>query len=84
MKFIELKVRTARIVHGFDSDNREIVEEVKELDFTRKLIAVQRIQSVSEAYILVTGSHGRVMYWEYELSLADINLNSAVESTASA
>jgi hypothetical protein len=31
-----------------------------------KLIAIDRIQSVSEKYVLVTSSHGRVMYWEYE------------------
>jgi hypothetical protein len=31
-----------------------------------KIVAISRIQSLSEKYILVTGSHGRLMYWEYE------------------
>ena len=33
-----------------------------------KIVAVNRIQSISDKYILVTGSHGRLMYWEYEES----------------
>ena len=37
-----------------------------------KIVAVSRIQSVSEKYILVTGSHGRLMYWEYEEKFSDI------------
>ncbi len=69
MPFIELHVRTARIVHGFDDAHQEIVEEVNETEFVRKLLALERIQSVSEQYLLVTSSHGRVMYWEYEESL---------------
>ena len=27
---------------------------------------LERIQSVSEKYVLVTSSHGRVVHWEYE------------------
>nr|WP_010133746.1 hypothetical protein [Microbulbifer agarilyticus] len=65
MKFLELDVRTALVVHGYDQDNQEIVEKVNEPSFLTKLIAIERIQSVSEQYILVTGSHGRIMYWEY-------------------
>ena len=65
MRFIEMEVRTALIVHGFDESNREIVEAVKEPDYMRKLVAIERIQSVSDQYVLVTGSHGRIMYWEY-------------------
>ncbi|MCO4292503.1 hypothetical protein NF867_06495 [Solitalea sp. MAHUQ-68] len=30
-----------------------------------KVLAVSCIQSISENYALVTGSHGRLMYWEY-------------------
>lgn len=65
-KFIRLNVRTAQIVHGFDAQNAEIVEAVNEESFVTKLVALERIQSVSERYILVTGGHGRLMYWEYE------------------
>jgi len=70
--FLELEVRSALIVHGFDNDNREIIEEVREPNYTKKLIAVERVQSLSEQYILVTGSHGRLMYWEYRETFASV------------
>jgi len=72
MLFIEVNVKTAMIVHGFDYNNKEIVEEVNETDFVTKIVAVERIQSISENYLLVSSSHGRVMYWEYEGSLETI------------
>jgi hypothetical protein len=72
MKFILLSVRPAITFHGYTADNQEIVEEAPVSPFAEKLIAVERIQSVTEQYVLVTGSHGRMMYWEYEGSLADI------------
>lgn len=67
------------IVHGFDESNNEIIENVNEIDYVNKLISIQRIQSISEEYILVTGSHGRVMYWEYEEDMKDLikRLNAA-------
>ena len=72
MKFISLRVRNAILMHGYTADNVEIVEEFKDEAFIEKLIAVDRIQSVTEKYLLVTSSHGRVMYWEYEGSLAAV------------
>ena len=72
MKFISLRVRNAILMHGYTADNVEIVEEFKDETFVEKLIAVDRIQSVTEKYLLVTSSHGRVMYWEYEGSLAAV------------
>ncbi len=72
MKYLEIAVRTAFIVHGFDQDNCEIVESVAEVDFVEKLVAVERIQSISEQYLLVTSSHGRVMYWEYKGTMAQL------------
>jgi len=72
MKFISLRVRNALVMHGYTDDNQEIVEEVHGEDFVEKLIAIERIQSVSEKYILVTSSHGRVLYWEYEGDLATV------------
>lgn len=69
MKFISLRVRSCLVVHGYTPDNREVVERVERAEdeaFAEKLIAIERIQSVSEQYVLVTGSHGRLMYWEYE------------------
>lgn len=70
MKYISLRVRTAMMVHGYTDDNKEIVEEFNDEPFVDKLVALERIQSVTEKYVLVTSSHGRVMYWEYEGGLA--------------
>ncbi|UYG09174.1 hypothetical protein [Halomonas sp. M4R1S46] len=72
MQYIDLEVRTAVIVHGFDDQNREITEQVDAPDFMRKLVAIDRILSISERYLLVSSSHDRVMYWEYKGSLDDI------------
>lgn len=72
MKFIAVRVRTAIVMHGYTEEHKEIVEEFHDQPFVEKLIAIERIQSVSEKYILVTSSHGRVMYWEYEGGLPAI------------
>ena len=72
MKFIALRVRNALVMHGYTPDNQEIVEEIEGEAFVDKLIAVDRIQSLTEKYVLVTSSHGRVMYWEYEDSLTSV------------
>jgi len=72
MNFIELEVRTAFTVHGYDENNQEIIENSSEKDFTKKLISIDRIQSISEKYILVTSSHSRVMYWEYNCSMSEL------------
>ena len=72
MKFIAVRVRTAIVMHGYTEDHTEIVEEFHDQPFVEKLIAVERIQSVSDQYILVTSSHGRVMYWEYEGGIAAV------------
>lgn len=70
--FIELEVKTAIIVHGFDNQNNEIQEHVNESGFMKKIIAIERIKSISEKYLLVTSSHGRIMYWEYKGSIDEI------------
>ncbi|MEM7331305.1 MAG: hypothetical protein AAF490_04365 [Chloroflexota bacterium] len=72
MDFIELEVRTALIVHGFDSENREITEEVEDPSFVKKIIARSRILSISEQYVLVSSSHDRVMYWEYKGTMEEL------------
>ncbi|MED5619841.1 hypothetical protein [Ideonella sp. BN130291] len=77
MKFISLRVRNALVMHGYTSDNKEVVDEVTGEAFVDKLIAVERIQSVSEKYILVSSSHGRVLYWEYEGDLASVTARLA-------
>lgn len=72
MKFISLRVRNALVMHGYTDDRQEIVEEIRDQAYMDKLIAIERIQSVSEQYLLVSSSHGRVMYWEYEGTLAEV------------
>ncbi len=72
VKFITLNVKTAIIVHGFNEHNEELTESVTEDEFVSKMIALHRIQSISEQYLLVTGSHGRMMYWEYEGDMAGL------------
>jgi hypothetical protein len=70
MKYIAVRVRTALPMHGYTADNEEIVDEIAGERFVDKLLAVDRIQSATEKYLLVTSSHGRVMYWECEGGLA--------------
>ena len=77
MKFISLRVRNAILMHGYTADNQEIVEEFKDEAFVEKLIAVDRIQSLTEKYVLVASSHGRVMYWEYDGALASVKARLA-------
>ena len=50
--------------------NREIEETVDVAQWTDKIIAVARIQSVTEKYIRMHYSHDRIIYWEYEGGLA--------------
>ena len=59
-------------MHGYGQDNTEIETEVHGEAFVDKLIDIDRIQSVSEKYILVSASHGRVLYCEYEGTLAAV------------
>ena len=72
MKFISVRVRNSIVMHGYTADNKEIVDEFNDGEFVEKLVAIERIQSVTEKYILVSSSHGRVLYWEYEGNLAEI------------
>ena len=64
--FIELEVKVSIITHGYDAQNKEIQELINERDFMKKIIAIERIKSISEKYLLVTSSHNRIMYWEYK------------------
>ena len=51
-KFIELTLGSHMISHGYDDKNKEITEEF-EIPFSKKLVALSRIKSVSEKYILI-------------------------------
>lgn len=64
--FIEVKTKDHVIAHGFDEQNRAIEEQVTMAQWTTKIIAVERIKSVTEKYILTDYAQGRWIYWEYE------------------
>ncbi|CDF78074.1 conserved hypothetical protein [Formosa agariphila KMM 3901] len=65
-KFIEIHLGGHVIIHGFDAHNKEITERVEAEDFTKKIIAISRIKSVSENFILTDYTDGRLVYWEYK------------------
>lgn len=64
--FIELAFGSHMISHGYDAENNEILEQVTVEGFSKKVIAISRIKSVSEKYILTDYANGRWIYWEYE------------------
>ncbi|QTD36902.1 hypothetical protein JL193_12295 [Polaribacter batillariae] len=66
MSFIELHLGSHIISHGYDENNTEIVENISADEFSKKLVAVSRIKSLSEKYILTDYAHGRWIYWEYQ------------------
>ena len=70
--FIELEVKSSITVHGYDNDNKEIEEVFEGTDYMKKIIAINRIQSISEEYILVNSSHGRMMYWNYKGTMEEL------------
>lgn len=65
-KFIELTLGSYVISHGYDSKNNEMMQHVVSDQFSKKIIPVSRIKSVSEKYILTDYVDGRWIYWEYE------------------
>ncbi len=71
-KFLEIKVKNHVILHGFEENNKEILEEVEADSFVTKLVAIDRIQSISEQYILTSYAFGRLIYWEYEGTLDEL------------
>ena len=71
-RFVEVVVQNHMILHGFDQDNKEIIEEVVVENPMKKLIQVDRIQSVSEKYILTSYGFDRLVYWEYEGSYEEM------------
>jgi len=66
MEFIELTLKNHQILHGFDAENKEIIEEVELRNWQKKLVAVDRILSVSENFILIKYAYDRIVYWEYK------------------
>ncbi|MCH4553184.1 hypothetical protein [Aestuariibaculum lutulentum] len=64
--FIELSLGSHMISHGYDAENNEVLEHVVVESFSKKVVAISRIKSVSEKYILTDYTNGRWIYWEYE------------------
>ena len=64
--FIELSLGSHMISHGYDAENNEVLEHVVVEGFSKKVVAISRIKSVSEKYILTDYVNGRWIYWEYE------------------
>jgi hypothetical protein len=65
-EFIELTLGSYVISHGYDSKNNEMMQHVVSDQFSKKVIPISRIKSVSEKYILTDYVDGRWIYWEYE------------------
>ncbi|AYN69625.1 hypothetical protein D1013_05390 [Euzebyella marina] len=65
-KFIELHLGSHVISHGYDDNNIEIEESVTVEGFSKKLVSVDRIKSLSEKFILTDYLDGRWIYWEYQ------------------
>jgi hypothetical protein len=65
-------VKNYVIMHGYDAENKVIEESVEQDSYQEKLVAVDRIQSVSDSYILTTYTDNRLIYWEYEGGLRSL------------
>lgn len=72
MRFIELTLQSHIIVHGFDARNKEITEEVTVDTPSKKVIAIDRVLSLSENYILIQYVYDRIIYWEYVEEYEDV------------
>lgn len=70
--FLEIEVKLGVVMHGYDHENKEIEETFQETDYMRKIISIDRIQSISEKYILIKSSHDRIMYWEYKGTMEEL------------
>ena len=72
MEFIELHLGSYIISHGYDKNNNEKIVHIPADNFAKKLIAVSRIKSLSEKYILTDYVDGRWIYWEYKEDFEDV------------
>lgn len=71
-KFIELTLGSYVISHGYGAKSKEMMETIPSEVFSKKLIAISRIKSVSEKYILTDYVDSRWVYWEYEEDYNDV------------
>ena len=65
-EFIELTLGSYIISHGYNAKNKEIMEQVPSDNFSKKIIPISRIKSISGKYILTDYVDARWIYWEYE------------------
>ncbi|MFT5885007.1 MAG: hypothetical protein ACI9IP_001467 [Arcticibacterium sp.] len=65
-RFLEVTVKDHLILHGFDKNHKEILEQVKVEKWSKKLVAKDRIQSIGEKYVLMSYAFERFIYWEYK------------------
>ncbi len=72
MKFIELSLKSHIILHGFDTQNQEITEEIHVDVASKKMVSIDRVLSLSEKYILISYAYDRIIYWEYEEEYAAV------------
>ena len=72
MPFISLRVRPDRTYHGYADDNTAVTEDIANSQFVEKVIAIDRILSITEDYIYLTTTHGRAQIWSYEGSLSAV------------
>ncbi len=72
MKFIKLTVKNHTVMHGFDGDNKEILEKCYVDKPTTKLIAVDRIKSLCKDLVLIDYADNRWIFWEYEENFDDV------------
>ncbi|MFV9552195.1 hypothetical protein [Algibacter sp. PT7-4] len=72
MKFIELTLGSYIISHGYDNKNKEILQHVNSDTFSKKIVPISRIKSVSDKYVLTDYADGRWIYWEYKEHYDDV------------
>ena len=65
-EFIELTLGSYIISHGYDSKNKEMMQHIVSEQFSKKMVPISRIKSISEKYILTDYVDGRWIYWEYK------------------
>lgn len=63
--FVEIDVTETIAWHGYDAEQKPLLEPQPPGPPVRKLVAVERIQSVGEDYVLVASGFGRYAYWRY-------------------
>ena len=67
-----MTVKNHTVMHGFDANNKEILEKCVVDQATTKLIAVNRIKSLCKDLVLIDYADGRWIFWEYEEEFEDV------------